>query len=187
MSSSTNVAVIVGSLRKQSINRKLANTLLEIAQPTLALEIVEIGQLSLYNQDDEANPPAPWVTFRERVAAAGAVLFVTPEYNRSIPGVLKNAIDVASRPYVKNAWDGKPGALVSASPGAAGGTCGSQHLRQSMMAVNISAMPQPEIYLSRADKLFDEQGRLLDDSTRKFLASFIAAFAIWIDRFARKE
>jgi chromate reductase, NAD(P)H dehydrogenase (quinone) len=187
MEGAHNVAVIVGSLRTQSINRKVANTLRELAPPALALEIVDIGQLPLYNQDEEANPPAPWVAFRERVSAADAVLFVTPEYNRSMPGVLKNAIDVGSRPYSKNAWDGKPGALISASPGAAGGTCGSQHLRQSMMAVNISTMPQPEVYLSRADKLFDEQGKLLDDSTRKFLTGFLAAFENWIERFVKKE
>jgi len=125
------VAVIVGSLRRDSLNRKLAKALAAMAPPSLALEIVEIGGLPLYNQDDDANPPAPSAAFKEKIAAADAVLFVTPEYNRSVPGVLKNAIDIASRPYGKSAWDGKPGAVISVSPGAIGGfgeACTPRHI-----------------------------------------------------------
>jgi len=113
-----NVAVIVGSLRKDSINRKLANALIEVAPPSLKLQIVEIGELTLYNQDNDENPPAAWTAFRDRIRTADAVLFVTPEYNRSVPGVLKNAIDWASRPYGDSAWNGKPAAIMGASPGA---------------------------------------------------------------------
>jgi chromate reductase len=122
------VAVMVGSVRKDSINRKVANALAELAAPALALGIVEIRTLPLYDQDAEANPPAPWTQFRERIRSADAVLFVTPEYNRSIPGALKNAIDVGSRPYGQSAWNGKPGAVVSASRGAIGGFAANHHL-----------------------------------------------------------
>jgi chromate reductase, NAD(P)H dehydrogenase (quinone) len=116
-----NVAIVVSSLRKDSINRKAAKALAEVAPPTLKLDIIEIGALPLYNQDDEANPPAAWTAFRERIKAADAVLFVTPEYNRSVPAALKNALDVGSRPYGQSVWKGKPGAVVSESPGAIGG------------------------------------------------------------------
>src|ERR1700755_2900921 len=118
-----NVAVIVGSLRKGSYNRMMAHALAALAPPSLKLDIVEIGALPLYNQDDEATPPAAWMTFRERVKAADAVLFVTPEYNRSVPAALKNAIDVGSRPYGSSVWDRKPGAIVSTSPPAVRGLC----------------------------------------------------------------
>src|SRR6516225_6540522 len=121
MDETRDVAVIVGSLRKDSINRKVANALVELAPATLKLSIIEIGHLPLYNQDGEANPPASWTQFRERIRAADAVLFVTPEHNRSVPAALKNAIDVCSRPYGKSAWSGKTGAIVSASPGGIGG------------------------------------------------------------------
>jgi chromate reductase len=180
MSDAFAVALLVGSLRKDSINRKVANALAELASPALALNIVEIGALPLYNADDEADPPAAWTTFRRRIQAADAVLFVTPEYNRSVPGALKNAIDVGSRPYGKNAWAGKPGAVVSASPGAIGGFGANHHLRQSLVFIDVPAMPQPEVYLSAADKLFDESGMLVNDSTRRFLQAFLDAFAKWI-------
>lgn len=123
------VAVIVGSLRKASINRMVANALAELAPAGLKLGIVEIGQLPLYNQDGDDDPPAEWTAFRERVRAADSVLFVTPEYNRSVPAALKNALDVGSRPYGKSAWSGKPGAVVSASPGGIGGFGANHHLR----------------------------------------------------------
>lgn len=174
------VAVMVGSLRKGSINRKVANALAELAPPTLKLDIVEIGALPLYNQDAEANPPASWTEFRERIRSADAVLFVTPEYNRSIPGGLKNAIDVGSRPYGKSAWKGKPGAVVSASPGSIGGFGANHHLRQSLVFVDVPAMAQPEVYLGGADKLFDASGKLTNDGTREFLRGFLRAFEIWI-------
>ena len=141
------VAVLVGSLRNGSFSRKLALALAAIAPPSLKLEIEEIGALPLYNQDDDANPPAPSVEFKARIAACDALLFVTPEYNRSVPGVLKNAIDIASRPYGKSAWDGKPGAVISVSPGAMGAFGANQHLRQSLVFLNVPTMPQPEAYV----------------------------------------
>jgi chromate reductase len=175
-----NVAVIVGSLRKGSLNRRLANALAELAPASLQLAIVEIGHLPFYNQDLDENPPAAWTTFRERIRAADAVLFVTPEYNRSVPAVLKNALDVGSRPYGKSAWNGKPGAVVSASPGAIGGFGANHHLRQSLVFLNIPTMQQPEAYIGGADKLFDANAEIANDGTRSFLQSFMQAFAAWI-------
>jgi chromate reductase len=180
MSQTFEVAVIVGSLRRDSINRKVANALIDLAPPALKLGIVEIGQLPLYNQDDDDEPPAAWTQFRERLRAADAVLFVTPEYNRSVPGALKNAIDVGSRPYGKSAWNGKPGAVVSASPGAIGGFGANHHLRQSLVFLNVPAMQQPEAYLGAADKLFGADGKLANEGTRKFLQGFMQSFAEWI-------
>jgi chromate reductase, NAD(P)H dehydrogenase (quinone) len=184
MSGTRDVAVFVGSLRKQSFSRKTAHALIALAPPPLKLQIVEIGQLPMYNQDGDDYGPAPdaWLAFRERVRSANAVLFVTPEYNRSIPGVLKNAIDVGSRPHGKNAWDGKPGAVVSVSPGAMGGFGANHHLRQSLVFLNVLAMQQPEAYVGGAAKLFDEQGNITNDSTRTFLTAFTTAFAAWIER-----
>jgi len=185
MSTSRDVVVLVGSLRKESINRKLAAALCELAPAPLRPEIVEIGDLPLYNQDREADPPAAWTAFRQRIKAAGAILFVTPEYNRSVPAALKNAIDVGSRPYGQSVWSGKPGAVVSASPGGIGGFGANHHLRQSLVFLNVPAMQQPEAYIGGADKLFDASGRLLNDGTRKFLQDFMRAFADWIAATAR--
>jgi len=185
MASPRDVAVLVGSLRKESFNRKMARALGEIAPASMKLELLEIGQLSLYNQDEDANPPAAWTAFRDRIRQADAVLFVTPEYNRSVPGALKNAIDVASRPYGKNVFDGKPGAVVSASPGAIGGFGSNHHLRQSLVFLNVAVMQQPEAYIGGADKLFDAEGKLANPSTREFLGKFMQAFAAWVERFAK--
>src|SRR5271167_997947 len=160
MSTTRNVAVVVGSLRKESFNRKLANALIAMAPALLKLEIVEIRQLPLYNQDDDANPPAASAVFKERVQKADAVLFVTPEYNRSVPGVLKNAIDIASRPYGKSAWDGKPGAVISLSPGAIGGFGANHHLRQSLVALDVPTLGQPEAFIQVKDGLFDDAGNI---------------------------
>lgn len=187
MDKTRNVAVIVGSLRKDSINRKVANALVELAPKGLKLSLVEIGQLPLYNQDFDDKPPPEWTAFRERIRVADAVLFVTPEYNRSVPAPLKNAIDVGSRPYGKSAWSGKPGAVVSASPGAIGGFGSNHHLRQSLVFLNIPAMPQPEAYIGGADKLFDASGKLNNDGTRKFLQGFMQAFEAWISANIKSE
>jgi chromate reductase len=176
------VVVLVGSLRKESFTRKVARFLAEVSPPSLKLEIVEIGQLSLYNQDDEEHPSAAWTSFRHRIRAAHAVLFATPEYNRSIPGVLKNAVDVASRPYGESAWDRKPGAVISVSPGAIGGFGANHHLRQCLTYLNVPVMQQPEAYLGGASKLFDSHGKLTNDSTREFLQTFMNAFSSWIER-----
>ncbi len=177
-----NVCVLVGSLRKASINGMLANALMSLAPPSLKLEIVEIGELPFFNQDLETgSSPEQWTAFRQRVKAAGAVLFVTPEYNRSVPAVLKNALDVGSRPYGSSVWDRKPGAIVSCSPSAIGAFGANHHLRQSLVFLNVPTMQQPEAYVGHADKLFDEHGRLVNDGTRKFLQEFMQAFASWVE------
>ncbi len=182
MSGSYDVAVLVGSLRKASLNRRMAKALAELAPPSLKLDIAEIGDLALYDQDAEDSPPAAWTRFRTRIKAADAVLFVTPEYNRSVPGALKNALDVGSRPYGRNVWDGKPGAVVSVSPGAMGAFGANHHLRQSLVFLNVPAMAQPEVYVGGAEKLFDADGKLVNDGTRKFLGQFMEAFAAWIGK-----
>jgi chromate reductase len=177
-----NVCVLVGSLRKASFNRMLANALVSLAPSSLQLDVVEIGQLPFYNQDlDTDAPPAPWTAFRERIKAADAVLFVTPEYNRSVPAVLKNALDVGSRPYGSSVWDCKPGAVASSSPGAIGAFGANHHLRQSLVFLNVPTMQQPEAYLGHADKLFGEQGHLVNDGTGKFLQQFMQSFANWVE------
>jgi chromate reductase len=179
------VAVLIGSLRRESLARKMAHNLIARAPETLKLEIVEIGDLPLYNQDLEAAPPPPWTAFRERVRGMRAVLFATPEYNRSMPGVLKNAIDVGSRPYGKSVWSGKPCAVASVSPGAMGGFGANHHLRQSLVFLDMPAMQQPEAYLGGADKLLDAEGRLTNPATGEFLGKFMNAFAIWVERQTR--
>lgn len=181
MSTTRTVHVLVGSLRKEAFTRKLAKALMAQAPASLKLEIVEIGQLPLYNQDLDETPPEPWVAFRQRVKAADAVLFVTPEYNRSVPAALKNALDVGSRPYGQSVWNGKPGAIVSASPGAISGFGANHHLRQSLVFLNVPAMQQPEAYIGGVAALFDADGNLVNDGTRTFLTTFMTAFAAWIE------
>jgi chromate reductase len=178
-----NVCVLVGSLRKASLNGMLANALMSLAPSSMKLEIVEIGQLPFFNQDLETDStPAQWTTFRQRVKAADAVLFVTPEYNRSVPAALKNALDVGSRPYGSSVWDRKPGAIASCSPSAIGAFGANHHLRQSLVFLNVPIMQQPEAYVGHGDKLFDEHGRLVNDGTRKFLQGFMQAFANWVEK-----
>jgi chromate reductase len=186
MASSRTVAVLIGSLRKDSLNRKVANALIELAPKSLALEIIDIGQLQLFNQDLEQTPPKEWTEFKDKVRAKDALLFVTPEYNRSVPGVLKNAIDVASRPYGQSVWKGKPGAVVTAVGGAIGGFGANHHLRQSMVFLDVPMMQQPEAYVGGADKLFDASGKLTVDATREFLTKFMVAFESWIERILAK-
>src|SRR4051794_34019570 len=177
-----NVCVLVGSLRKASLNGMLANALMRMAPSSMKLEIFEIGQLPLFNQDLETDSTPPqWTTFRQRVKKADAVLFVTPEYNRSVPAALKNALDVGSRPYGSSVWDRKPGAIVSCSPSAIGAFGANHHLRQSLVFLNVPTLQQPEAYLSHVDKLFDEHGKLVSDGTGKFLRDFMQAFANWVE------
>ena len=182
MTKNRDVAVLVGSLRKESLNRKMAKALIALAPPALKLEIVEISQLPLYNQDDEGAPSPQVRTFRQRIQSADAILFVTPEYNRTVPGGLKNAIDVASRPYGKSAWTGKPTAVVSVSPGALGAFGANHCLRQSFVFLNMPAMQQPEAYIGNAAQLFNDNGELVNESTREFMGKFLQAFAAWIER-----
>ena len=182
MAAPRNVAVLVGSLRKESFNRKMANALIGLAPPELSLEIIEIRDLPHFNADQEADPPPAVRNFKETIAKSDAVLFVTPEYNRSVPGVLKNAIDAASRPYGKSAWTGKPAAVVSVSTGAIGGFGANHHLRQSLVFLDMPAMQQPEAYIGNAANLFGPDGAITNDKTREFVTKFLAAFAQWIAR-----
>ena len=184
MTTPRDIAVLVGSLRRESLNRKTSRTMIELAPKSLRLEIVEIGALALFNEDLEHDVPAAWKTFRERIARAEGILFVTPEYNRGVPGVLKNAIDVASRPYGQNRFDGKPGGVVSVSPGAIGGFGANHHLRQSLVFLNVPVLQQPEAYVGGAGKLFDEAGTMTNESTRGFLGKFLEAYAAWVEKIA---
>jgi chromate reductase len=181
---SKRIAVIVGSLRKDSINRKVAQALARLAPPSLALELVDIGGLALYNQDFDLEPPsAAYAAFREQIQRADGVIFVSPEHNRSMPAAMKNAVDIGSRPPGHSVWSGKPGAVISASPGLQGGFGANHHLRQSLACLNVLCMAHPETYLSQAPKLFDEAGEPTEDG-RKFLTRFIDAYADWVARLA---
>jgi chromate reductase len=180
---SKKIAVLVGSIRKGSLNRKMAAILIAHVPAVLQLELVKIDDLPLYNQDldDEGNPPAAWKAFREQIKASKGVLFVTPEYNRSVPGVLKNALDVGSRPYGKSVWDGKPGAVISLSPGAIGGFGANQHLRQSLVTLNVPTLPAPEMYIGHADKLFNAKGEIENSDVNRLVQQFIDKYIRWIE------
>lgn len=180
MTASHKVALFPGSLREAGITRRLCGVLTELAPPALAIETVEIGGLPLYNADLEVAVPSAWLDLRRQLHGADAVLFVTPEHNRSIPAALKNAIDVGSRPYGQNAWAGKPGAIVSFSTGAMGGFGVNHHLRQCLVFVDVPTMQQPEVYLGNADDVIDGRGRMVNESAEDFLRQFMAAFADWI-------
>ena len=180
------VGIVVGSIRKGSYSRMLAKAMCGM-NPNLQCEILEIAQLSMYNQDLDNSPPRDWVEFKDRIKACDAILFVTPEYNRSVPGVLKNAIDVASRPYGHSAWSGKPCAVVSNSPGNIGGFGANHHLRQSLVFLDMPAMAQPEGYVSGVAKMFDDKGNFTgNDDTRGFLTKFMQAFEAWIGANAKR-
>ena len=187
--SAKKIAVVIGSLRKDSINRKFAHELIALAPPSLTFEIVEIGELAMYNQDLEENgaiAPQAWTHFRQRIKEADGVLFFTPEYNRSVPGALKNAIDVGSRPYGSSAWSGKPAAIVSISPGATGAFGANHHLRQSMVFLDMPLLQQPEAYIGGAANLLGEDGKLNNDSTKQYLKKFAETFAAWVETNAKK-
>ena len=181
--STKDVAVFVGSLRKDSLNRRMANALAGLAPAGLKLEIVEIGQLPLYNQDEDVAgkvPPA-WQAFRDRLKRADAVLFVTPEYNRSVPGVLKNAIDVGSRPYGQSVFDKKPAAIVTASPGSIGGFGANHQIRQACVFLNMPVMQQPEAYLGHvSDDSFDQEGCLKEGPLKQLITGLAHAFHDWV-------
>ncbi|MGJ1204920.1 NADPH-dependent FMN reductase [Sphingobacterium lactis] len=177
------VGLFVGSLRKESFNKKFANYVKSIAPTGYDFEIIEIGHLPFYNEDfDTGTPPKEYVEFRETVKGLDAVLFFTPEYNRSVPAVLKNAVDVASRPYGKNVWDGKPGGVISVSIGAIGGFGANHHLRQSLVFVNVPTMAQPEAYIGGVAKMFDDDDKLTDENTQKFLKDFVKAYIEWVEK-----
>lgn len=178
------IAIVVGSLREASINRRVGKSMCAFAGDRLDCHIVEIGDLPLYNQEYDALPtqPEPYRRFRDAIARADGILFVTPEYNRGVPGVLKNAIDVGSRPYGKSVWDRKPAAIVSASPGAIGGALANHQLRQSCVFLNMPVMQQPEAYLGRVDDdSFDADGCLKDGPLKELVVKLAEAFADWVD------
>ncbi len=175
------IAVVVGSLRKDSFNRQLATALARLAPQGFAFQQVRIDDLPLYNQDDDGAPAEAVRRFKAEIAGAQGVLFVTPEYNRSIPGVLKNALDQGSRPYGQSAWSGKPGAIISVSPGAIGGFGANHHLRQSLVFLDVPCMQQPEAYLGGAGSVFDEAGKL-SEKTKPFLQAFIDAYGKWVEK-----
>src|SRR3712207_1620901 len=182
------IAIVVGSLRRDSINRKVAQSICAFAADKLDCSIVEIGGLPLYNQDDDANPPEPSRRFREQVAAADGVLFCTPEYNRGVPGVLKNAIDVGSRPYGQSVWDKKPAAIVSASPGRIGGFGANHQLRQACVFLNMPVMQQPEAYLGRVtDDSFDSDACVREGPLKALILVLATAFADWVEIIARSR
>lgn len=176
------VAVLVGSLRQKSVTRKVARALTRLAPPGLSFSFVEIGDLPHYNEDLESDVPAAYTRFRGAVAASDAVLFVTPEYNRGMPGVLKNSIDVGSRPWGKGVWAGKPAAVVSQSYGGIGGFGAHHQLRQVLMGVGMLSMPHPEAYIGNAGTLFDDAGELNNPATTEFMTAFMAAFEAWIQQ-----
>ena len=183
------IGVLVGSLRKGSYSRMISNLLITMAPNSFEMEEVEIGDLSIYNQDfdDDGKTPVSWTTFRSLVEKFDGILFITPEYNRSVPAVLKNALDVGSRPYGKSVWDGKPGAVVSVSPGGLSAFGANHHLRQSLVFLNVPTMQQPEAYIGNVATLFDEKGDLINDRTREFLQMFMDSFASWVEINAPKK
>ena len=188
MSKTYTVAVLIGSLRRHSLSRKAAQALARLAPADFALEIVEIGDLPLYDEDREGGDvPAEWSRFRDKVRAADAVLFVTPEYNRSIPGALKNAIDVGSRPYGQAVWSGKPAAVMSLSQGALGGFGANHHLRQMLVFFDMPLLQQPEAYVGNAGTLFDDDGRFTSDGTEAFFKTFVDAFGGLVERIVPAE
>jgi chromate reductase len=177
------VGLVIGSLRRESISRRLAQALQDLAPTGMAFHELDIASQALYNGDLEESAAAePWKRLREAVRASDAVLFVVPEYNRSIPGAVKNAIDVASKPMGQNCWVGKPAFVISQSTGPLGGLAGSFALKQTLAGAGAVTLPHPEVYLGRVATLFDEQGRLVPD-TQEFLRGVLAAFGTWIQRF----
>ncbi|MCM3477937.1 MULTISPECIES: NADPH-dependent FMN reductase [Bacillaceae] len=179
------IGILIGSLRKESFSRKLAENVSALFPEGYETEIVEIGNLPLYNQDfdDYNNVPAEYTTFRNKIKEINAVLFITPEYNRSVPAVLKNALDVGSRPYGKSVWDGKPAAIISQSPGNLSAFGANHHLRQSLVVLNMPTVQQPEAYIANVATLFDENGKINKQDTIQFLQSFVDAFVDLIKKY----
>jgi chromate reductase len=177
-----NIAVLIGSLRKESLTRQLVEALKGIAPPGLKLHVVEIGDLPLFNSDHEASPSPAVTAFKEQIEKADAVLFATPEYNRSVPGVLKNAIDTGSRPYGKSSWNGKPAAVISISMGVLSGFGANHHLRQSLTFLNMPVLQQPEAYIAQVQTVLDGKGGFAKPETKTFLENFLKAFEGWIGK-----
>jgi len=182
MATQHNVLVIVGSLRKESFTLKIAKAFAEMAPEGFKLEITTLHDLSFFNQDLEAAPPADWVKFREMLQASSAVLFVTPEYNRSIPGVLKNALDWGSRPWGHSVWGNKPAALIGTSVGAIGTALAQSHLRNVLAYLDVPLMGQPEMFVKHDHNRIDASGNIIDDHTRKYLQTFVDRYVDWVKR-----
>lgn len=176
------IAVVVGSLRRDSINRKLADALVRLGPTDFEFKHLEIGDLPLYNQDDDADQAAPVKRIKAQIAASQGVIFVTPEYNRAMPGVLKNAIDHASRPYGANAWAGKPAGVLGASIGSIGSAMAQQHLRNSLAYLDMPTLGQPEVFLHVKDGFFDAQGDFANDSTRAFIQGWMDRYVAWVKK-----
>jgi chromate reductase len=181
MTAPLNVAVLVGSLRRASYTRKLAHALIKLAPANIDCQIVEIGDLPLYTEDLDASPPAPWGRFRDEIRRADAILFVTPEYNRSVPGGLKNAIDVGSRPDYPSPWNGLPAAVISCSPYKLGGFGSNHHIRQSLVFLNMPVMQQPEAYIGEVAAMFNDDGEVTHGETLAYLTSLMTGFAAWAE------
>ena len=182
MATPNSVVVIVGSLRKESFSLKIANALAKLAPDTLKLNVVTLHDISFFNQDLEANPPADWLAFRDKLQKSNGVLFITPEYNRSIPGVLKNAIDVGSRPYGKSSFLGKPIGIISNSPGPLGGVSAAKHLQNILPGISGPIMGQPEIYLNAVGDAFDDKGQCTKESLQTVLQQYLGAFAAFVEK-----
>jgi chromate reductase len=174
------IALVVGSLRKDSINRRLANAVTRLAPPDFQFVPLDIGAIPLYNQDNDGALAASVVAMKAQITAAQALLFVTPEYNRSIPGVLKNALDTGSRPYGQNAWAGKPAGILSASVGAIGGALAQQHLRNVLVFLDVPALTTPEVFLQIKDGFFDAEGNIASGDTRTFLQAWMNRYVTWV-------
>ena len=181
------IAVLVGSLRRESINRKLAKALAKLGQGKFKFHFVELGDIPIYNEDLWKDPPAAVLRMKKDIESADAVLFATPEYNRSIPPVVKNAIDWGTRPWGKNSWAGKPASIVGTSPGAVGTAVAQTHLRSIAPILELVLMGQPEVYLVNKPGLIDENDDITDDTTREFLQAYLDRFAAWIDQVSRPE
>lgn len=179
------VGVVVGSARRQSFSKKVAGALVGMMPPELDMQMLDIAQLPIYNQDldDDGTPPFVWTDFRAQVKGMDAYLFVTPEYNRCLPPLMKNALDIGSRPYGQNVWGGKPGAVVSVSPGSQGGFGANHNLRQAVVFLDIFLMQQPEAYIGGIAKCLDKEGNLTNESTLGFLQKVADGFADWVKRF----
>ena len=184
MTRSLKVALIIGSQRKASFTRKIAKAALARAPDGLDARIVEIGDLSLYNQDLDGNSPESWERFRREITGMDGILFLTPEYNRSIPACIKNAIDIGSRPEGKNLWDGKPAAIISVTPYRLGAFGANHALRQVLVFINMPVMQQPEAYIANAADLVDDDGAVKDDRIAALLEKFMTAFTKWVTIFA---
>ncbi|MFV0467815.1 MAG: NADPH-dependent FMN reductase [Dysgonomonas sp.] len=182
------IGILVGSLRRDSFSKKIANFIIGLAPADFELKIIELGDLPIYNQDydDDGNVPQSYTRFREELKSLDGFLFITPEYNRSVPAVLKNALDVGSRPYGQSVWDGKPGGIVSVSPGQLSAFGANHHLRQSMVFLNVLMLQQPEAYIGNVAAILDEKGDVVAERSIEFLKNYVAAYVKWVNLIANK-